>query len=274
MVPTLPDDVFGQLRLGGSFFWAGVSTVGQQPRLWPYVFLPAILTLGALVGAITCTWMAFDLVAGWLWQPGPQATALQLALAFGLRWTLRLLAVFVLSLGAYLVAGLVAVPFNDRLSEEIERQIVGPRTDEADLWVWMGDLWMSFRHTLAALVLWLVAMLGLTLLQLVPGLGTALGSLASVVVSTLLLARELMDGCMSRRRYGFRHKLHIVRANLWLCIGLGFSAWLCMWIPGLNFVVLPMAVAGGTHMFCWMEQQALIPAADGATLPPSTSDLA
>ena len=262
MHPDVPDGALAQFRTGLAFFRSGVSTVVGQPHLWPYVFIPVILTLSALVAAVLGSWSLIDWLTASLWAAAAGSTGWAWLL-WAIRWMVRLTLLLGLSLAAYLVAGLVAVPFNDRLSDEIERQVLGPVEEPFDLSVLVGDLLMSLRHTLASLLLWATLMVLLFLLNLVPGVGSVLSTLGSLSVSWLLLARETMDGCMSRRRLAFLHKLRVVRANLWLCLGLGFGAWLCMWVPLMNFLVLPMAVAGGTQMFCWLELEGQIPNAEG-----------
>lgn len=258
---AVPTTVAGQLKAGFTCFRIGASTVLRQPLLWPYVFVPALLTLTALVLALSASFSIFEwTLGGWL-TPAPGASALWAALLTGSRWALRFLLVALCGLAAYLVAGLIAVPFNDQLSSTIEAELIGTKETAVSWPEKLGDLWMSLRHTAAGLLLWAVCMAVLFLLNLLPGIGSVVGTVASVGVSSLLLARETMDGCMSRRRLSFRHKLRVVRANVWLCLGLGMGAWLFMWIPLMNFLVLPMAVVGGTRMFCWLERQQRIPAA-------------
>ncbi len=259
MHPARPQGASAQFRTGLAFFRSGVTTVIGQPHLWPYVFIPAMLTLTALVGAVVGTWMVLDWLTGSMWTAAVGASAGWTVLLWLTHWALRLLIMVVFGLAAYMVAGLIAVPFNDRLSNDIELQILGPE-EEAFSWsVLLGDLLMSLRHTLAGLLLWASLMASLFLLNLLPGVGSVIGTIGSIFVSCALLSRETMDGCMSRRRLTFLHKLRIVRANLWLCLGLGFGAWLLMWVPLMNFLVLPMAVAGGTRMFCWLELEGMVP---------------
>ncbi len=265
MHPPVPDGALAQFRTGFAFFRSGVSTVVGQPHLWPYVFIPAMLTLTALVAAVVGTWSVIDWLTASLWTSAAGTSQGWTILLWITHWMVRLATLVVFSLAAYMVAGLVAVPFNDRLSNDVELQVLGPLDEPFDLRVMLGDLLMSLRHTLAGLLLWATLLFLLFLLNLVPGIGSIVGTAGSVLVSCVLLARETMDGCMSRRRLGFLHKLRVVRANLWLCVGLGFGAWLGMWVPLMNFLVLPMAVAGGTRMFCWLELEGQIPneAGDG-----------
>ena len=241
----IPDSVPGQLAAGAACFRAGAADVIGQPALWPFVFVPALLTLTGLVLALSVAFSSFEVLAGWLLMPAPDASALWSGVLAIARWTARLLILIVAGMGAYLLAGLVAVPFNDRLSDHIETQLLGP-TDEPVGWrTLIGDLLVSLAHTGLGLLLWATCMAVLFVLNVIPGVGSLLATVGSLFVSGLLIARETMDGCMSRRRFSFAHKLRVVRNNLWFCLGLGAAAWLFMWIPLMNFLVLPMAVAGG-----------------------------
>jgi CysZ protein len=261
--PAVPDTALAQVRLGFRYFRSGVSTIALNPARWPYVFMPGLITLTVLMVAVGGSVGLFEWLVGSWFEPSPGASGWWSALLWVSRWGLRVLLISVCAVGAYLVAGLIGVPFNDRLSNEIEAEVLGPNDEDVAWAVWFGDLLVSLRHTALGLALWFSCVSVLFLFNLVPGIGSALGTVGSVLVSSLLIARETMDGCMSRRRLGFRHKLRVVWANRWLCFGLGLGAWIGMWVPLMNFVVLPMAVVGGTRLFCWLERVGAVPNAAG-----------
>jgi uncharacterized protein involved in cysteine biosynthesis len=127
----------------------------------------------------------------------------------------------------------------------------------------LGDLKNSVIHSALSLGLWLSVMIASLVLNLLPVAGSVLSFAIGVAATTMFVARESMDGAMSRRRMRYRHKLRVIVAHPWLMLGFGLVVATLLWIPLLNFVILPMAVAGGTVMFCQLEKLRLVPHEDG-----------
>ena len=175
------------------------------------------------------------------------------------------LMIFVVALiTTYFSAGLIALPFNDRLSQRVEDMILGEYEEPFSWRVLAGDLGLSIAHTLLGLFVWAVVMTGVLLLNLVPVIGTVVSFFVGLAATAYFLGREMMDGAMSRRRLAFTHKLRVVRSNLALMEGFGVATYLMLWVPGLNFISLPCAVVGGTTLYCELELQGLIPNGDGS----------
>jgi CysZ protein len=51
---------------------------------------------------------------------------------------------------------------------------------------------------------------------------------------------------LDRRRYSFRQKRTWLMANKPVVVGFGCAAFLICWVPGLNFLAIPLLVVGGT----------------------------
>lgn len=248
---------------GASYPFKGIRLVLTQPATWPYLIAPTLITAAVFLTSLFVTWHAVAFLLELLWEPTVQHHWL-----IHLAWRtttllIRALAFLVIGVGLYFTAGIVAIPFNDRLSEHIETLCLGPY-EEAFSWrVLLGDVAVSVLHTLLSATLWLSVMGALLFLELVPILGSALHLALGTLATSLFLAREVMDGCLSRRRMAYRHKLKVVNHNFWMAVGFGTVASLMLWIPGLNFVLFPMIVAGGSMMYCHLESQALVPNASG-----------
>ncbi len=254
----------GQILAGGAYPFRGLRLVTSHPSTWPYLVLPSILTAGLFFVALFVSWHAVPALMGTMWVPTIEHHWL---VHLGWRTSmllLRALAFLAIAVALYATAGLLAIPFNDRLSEKIETLYLGPYEQPFSWRVVLGDLSVSVSHTLISAVLW-IGVMGLLLgLELVPGLGSALHVVLGASITGLFLAREMMDGCMSRRRMAYRHKLRVLRANLWTMIGFGVCASVLLGIPGLNFFLLPMIVVGGSLMYCELEEAGRIPDASGA----------
>ena len=194
-------------------------------------------------------------MTGWFWAPGPETAPLVALLYTAALWSLRLSIVGGLLVGLYLAAGLVSTPFNDRLSEEIERRILRTAPEGgSSRRQFLRALFWSFTHSAVSLAIYLTAMGLLLLLNLLPGVGSAISFVGGVTVSAAFFTREAMDGPMSRRAMGYVEKWRLV-ARVWpFALGFGAVVSLGMWLPLLNFLILPMSVAGGTALFCHLER--------------------
>lgn len=258
------ESAWERYRLGVRYAFYGVRLVTSQPSLWPLVIAPALINLGLLVAAFVGAWWAIPAMLSWLWSPDPATTSGLLVVLWTVaRWLLIGVVVVLAAAGLYLISGLIASPFLDKLSERVETMVLGPYDEPVSLRVVVGDLVVSVTHSILSLLLWAGVMLSLLTLNLVPVVGSVLEVVLSIMVSAFFVSRETMDGAMSRRRLSFAHKLRVVRAHNVLLQGFGQISAAMLWIPLLNFVALPMATAGGTLLFCHLELQGLVPNAEG-----------
>ena len=81
-------------------------------------------------------------------------------------------------------------------------------------------------------------------LNLLPGIGSVVHAVSSMLLTATLASREMMDGAMSRRRMGYRHKWRVVRRHKALMLGLGATCGLLVAIPVVGFFLLPIGVCG------------------------------
>ncbi len=252
-----------RLLVGASYPFKGIRLVLSRPATWPYLIAPTLITTAVFLTSMFLAWHAVAFLLGLLWVPTGQHHWL---IQLGWHTTtllLRAMAFLVIGVGLYFTAGIVAIPFNDRLSEHIETLCLGPHEERSSWRVLLGDLTVSVAHTLLSATMWLTVMGLLLSLELIPILGSVLHVILGTLATSLFLSREVMDGCLSRRRMSYRHKLKVVGHNLWVATGFGVVASAMLWIPGLNFVLFPMIVAGGTMMYCHLESLALVPDASG-----------
>jgi CysZ protein len=234
---------FKAFRAGFGVPWLGARWIVAHQEAWPLVAAPA--ALHAVLGAAVL-WLCFVVVPAWFRSalPAPEGASYLLWL---IPYLLLIAAVLVAGLVVvYVVGGLLLLPFVDLLSRQVERVEVGGAPDD-DGWRDVArDLLQSVAHSLLAAGLWLVGNLLLMLLYAVPVLGELLHMAGGAMLSALLIARELIDAPLSRRRLGFWAKLAVLRRHLWYWWGAGAVTGLLLFVPFLNLVVLPAAVAGAT----------------------------
>ncbi len=248
---------------GMRYPWRGVQLVRAHRELWPFVVGPAILLASLLLGAAAIAWVAGGLLLGLVWSPGPDATW-----TTHLGWILAALGIRVLlistaAVALYLTANLIGAPFLDRLSQEVEALALGRRNEPFSVRVAARELASSVAHSLLSFGVWLTLMVLCAALNVVPFVGAPISLALAATGTALLLAREAMDGAMSRRRMTYAHKMRVVFAHAPAALGFGLVHSLVLWIPILNLAVLPVAVAGGTLLYCDLERAGLVPDASG-----------
>jgi len=242
---------------GFGYPFRAVRFLWRHPRLLVLIVIPAGLNffLLALVVIGALVWGP-DLTA-LIWSR-PVVDSLWSGLLLILWAILSVLLLFLLlTLGfvvIYALAGILATPFTDYLSEKVEEIQLGPRKTGFQWRVFLGDIWLSVSHSLLNLVLYLALLAPLLLLNLIPVAGNILFLTGSSTLTVFFLARDLLDGPLSRRRLGFRAKVRYIWRHRPLMAGLGAASALLLWVPLLNFLCLPVAMTGGTLLFCHLQQ--------------------
>jgi uncharacterized protein involved in cysteine biosynthesis len=250
---------------GVGYAFRGVWLVITRPVLWAYVVAPILVT--AVLFAIGVAGILY-VTEGWAPETAapadpnaalaPLAEFVQNLLAYGL----RVLFVLVFGVVVYFASSIVATPFNDAVSAQVETLRLGPYTKARG--GFLGDTWMSFAHSSLSFVLWAATVGAGMALNLLPLYGTLAAALLSVVSTGWFIARESTDGVLSRRRLSYGHKLRIAQHHGAMFLGFGLVGASVVWIPFVNLLVVPFAIAGGTLMYCELEAAGRVPDANGS----------
>lgn len=221
--------------------WRSLRLLWGTPRLWPLVAAPAAITGTLLMLAIVAAVMGARPSVLWL-LPGLVRWPAVLFVAKSLMT--GLLAV-VFGSFAYMVGALIALPFCDNLSEQVEStcyDLPAPLS-------FRQALPISIRHSLLGFGFWLMLEVLCLPLQLLPGIGSALDLVLGASITAFFLAHQMLDGPMSRWQLSFREKLDLLWVNLPLTLGLGFAATLMLALPVVNLVSLPVCVGAGALLY-------------------------
>ncbi len=154
-----------------------------------------------------------------------------------------------------LATNIIAAPFNALLAEKVSRQMSGlplgggPGFGAALLRVpssmkgeWRKSVWFVLR-ALALLVLFFIPLLNL------------LAPLVWVLFASWSLALKYLDYSVANQDMEFDETRALAAENRWLVLGFGVSVLLVTIVPVLNFVAMPIAVAGASAL--WTERLAL-----------------
>jgi CysZ protein len=261
--PSIPTPEIPATATAARDFAAGIACVFNGLRmlithrsLWGYCIVSALVMAVLLVSALTFTIGRVDdwLGAVWARPDGAMWAILWYLAAIGVALAVGYLAL-VASIAA---AGIVLAPLHDRLSEKVER-LVEPRPDEKfDAATFVGDVGTGIAHTVLNLVLFLAIGVPVVLLNLVPGIGSLVSAAVGAVFTGFMLAMEMSDYALSRRRLTWRAKWGVIRRRPWLFLGFGLTLAALLWIPFAGAVTVPASVISGTLLVLAVERSGLV----------------
>jgi len=233
-----------QLATGARDIGRGFAALNAHPSLWRWVIAPAVVTAlvaGALIAGIV---HLVDPVRGWVGEHLPAA------LAHVASSVLVTLVVVVLSAGALLVfvplAGMIAGPFNELLSERLEAKLTGQPSPAFSLGGFVHGLALGIAHGIRRLIAALAGFVLVLALGFVPVVGTIAAALLAGWLAARGAAYDSYDAVFSRRSMAYSDKLAFLARHRSRTLGLGAGVAAMLLVPGLNLVALGLGAAGAT----------------------------
>ncbi|MCX6130116.1 MAG: EI24 domain-containing protein [Proteobacteria bacterium] len=217
-----------ELSRGSRFYWLGVKWLRRHPIWFFVLFIPTVLGLALMIGALLVFWnYQTDIMRSLLFQPGD-----------GWLWVLPYYLgkafLYVATLGLSMILGLLtanilSAPVYEFLSCAVEKDKTGKLVEIS----FSRSLLSSFEELKKVL---LIALLSI-LVFIIPGF-----NLLGILVTAGLLAWNYYDYPLARRGWTLKQRLNLVRQDFWAILGMGL--WLI--IPFAHFILMPLAVVGGT----------------------------
>lgn len=243
---------------GISYAFRGMRFVYVQHRgLARYWLFPILITGVALIGVFYGAGSLYDDLAAAVWSLFPEswsdASGWTGGLLRGLRWLLEVLAGIMIALlgliAVFLLSSVIAAPFNDALSEAVEDILTGRRAAPFSFRRMVADIVRTIRIELLKVVVYVVVIGPMFVVSfLVPGVGQ-LVSLAAFVLTAVYLGVDYIDWPAARREWSVGDRVAFVRRQLPAVAGFGTGVWVLLFIPLVNLLFMPAAVAGGTMLF-------------------------
>ncbi len=223
---------------------AGYRFLAAHPRLWGWVAAPAAVTLVLLAAAIWAVAATASPLVAWAtgWMPD--------AIERWAGWLVWLVVLVALGFAALLVfvpvAGVIAGPFNELLSEAVEERLTGAPGPRFSPGAFARDALLGLLHGLRRLVVALGGALLLVALSFVPVVGT----LAAPVLGGWLAARaaayDCYDAVLARRGLSYPAKLAFLARHRHRTLGLGATVAALLLVPGVNLIALGLGATGAT----------------------------
>jgi CysZ protein len=149
------------------------------------------------------------------------------------------------------IANIVAAPFNALLAERIEAVLTGKSLESNTNFTEIAI--SSIRSQLGKLIHLLLWSLGLLLISFIPVINLV-SPFLWIIFGSWLLSLEYFDYPMGNHDLSFSNQKKRLGQRRGLALGFGGSVMVLTTIPLINFVVMPLAVAGATII--WVEQLA------------------
>ena len=220
----------------------GLNALARGLRLLPapgvrlYVIVPLAINLLLFGALVWYGYTQFTELVAWLMSYVPDW------LDF-LEWLLWLFFLFTP------IANIIAAPFNALMSEKIEIMLTGSAVSSEVSFARMAlDAFSSQLRKLLYIALWA---LGLFLVSLIPGINL-LAPLLWILFGSWLLSLEYFDYPMGNHDLVFREQKRQLAERRGIALGFGGGMMIMTSIPVINFLAMPVGVAGATVL--WVER--------------------
>ena len=236
--------MISDIMTGATCFARGLKII-RQPGVRRYVIMPLLINILLFGGLIWIGYAQFSplVESAMSYVPG--------FLDF-LRWIVWLLITVLTAIIVFFtftpIANIVAAPFNALLAEKIEIKLTGKKLGSSNSFIKMvHDSVLSQLRKLVYILLWSAALLLVSIIPLI----NFLAPLLWVIFGSWLISLEYLDYPMGNHDLSFSREKQILSKRRGLSLGFGGSVMVLTSIPLLNFIVMPVSVAGATVL--WVE---------------------
>lgn len=230
---------------GMAYIARGLSLINQQ-GIRRYVLVPLILNI-FLFGALIWTgYSQFAPTVEWMMSFVPD----WLSFLEGILWF------FITSLTAIIVffiftpvANIIAAPFNAIMAEKVEELLTGKDINSGvSLITIIKDSIMSQIGKLVYILLWSLVLIIISFIPVI----NLISPFLWLIFGSWLLSLEYLDYPMGNHDLTFKQQKATLKKRRGLSLGFGGSVMVLTSIPIINFIIMPVAVAGATAM--WVDQ--------------------
>jgi CysZ protein len=243
---------------GMRYLFRGFGAVFSFRRdLWVWALVPVVIC--AVLYAATFLGIAFSLddILEWILPP-VEGSAL---------WKAVMVILWIVLMAGLVVAGyfifipvmaVVSAPFNEVLSEKVEKLLLGRDPPPFRLRKFLKELTRTILLEVVKLVIFVLIMTPLLILYFViPVAGPVIFILAGGFITSLYFAYDQLDRSFSRHLFPIGRRLGFVKRFFFRVMGFGTAGFLLLVIPGAIFFVVPAGVAGGTMLFLESDEERL-----------------
>jgi CysZ protein len=226
-----------------------------------YWIVPIVATLVALSLSFWAVFAYEDALTSSLWSE-PTGEGWAASLARAAHWLFEALIVVLLSLaalaGTLLVSGIVAAPFNARLAEVIDERITGAAPPPFTLARAAGDV----ARALVIETTFFAVNAFLVIVSLVFPVVSPVTGPVGLLAAALYFGITYVETPQATRGRGLRDRLRLVTRHPMAMLGFGTGVGLFLFVPLVNLLFMPAAVAGGVLFHAALEADSTPPRDD------------
>jgi CysZ protein len=201
-----------------------------------------IINIVIFAGLIWLLASQFDAMVNWLMPTLPD----WLSWLEGILWFLFVVTTGIAVFFSFsILANLVGSPFNSFLSAAVEKHLTG-RSPISEV-SFMEETVKALSGEIKKLLLFAVIAIGLLIVSLIPVINLA-APVLWIIFSAWMLSIEYLDYPLGNQGKSFPEIRRTIQQKRFLTLGFGGMVMLATLIPVLNFLVMPVAVAGATAL--------------------------
>lgn len=233
----------------------------KHPKLARYWLFPVLITGLALAGVLYGAGSYNEDVGAALWSLFPESwndlSGWVGGLLSALRWLIELIAAILMTLlglvAVLLLSSVVAAPFNDALSEAVEHILTGQPAPPFSFSRMLADVVRTVRLEIGKALLYLLVVGPMFLASFfIPVVGQLM-SLVGFALTAVYMGIDYVDWPAARRDWSVGDRIAFTRRQLPAVAGFGTGVWVILFIPLVNLLFMPAAVAGGTMLFVELQ---------------------
>lgn len=231
---------------GATYFLHGLGLINTK-GIRPYVLIPLLINITIFSVGLWFAISQFDLFIKWALSDLPG----WLSWLEWILWPLFALTFYGLVFFSFtIVANILAAPFNGPLAAAVERYLGNEQSNNnnpllKEIKDAVGNEFIKLKHSLYLMM----PLVFLSLLSFAFPLISPLVAILWMIYTVWVLTLEYADFPMANHNLSFIQIRERLASKRILSLGFGSVAMLATLIPFVNFLVMPIAVAGATKMY-------------------------
>ena len=221
----------------------GAKMFTQVPGLWKWA-------TGPIVVYIIVLWMVNSSVSAWFWGWVESYKSFFDGLGIWLSWLYVLFYSFsglvygvVLLYSVFLLVKILASPFHAIIAEKtlihLNQRVVSP----SNIKEWVTHSIKMIVTSLREVIFFLAVGFCLFIISFIPGM-----NIISAMGFLIILAFDCTVYSLEAKGFNYQDRLGFMKKNIFAYCGFGISLSILFFIPGLNILLFPIAITGGSYL--------------------------
>lgn len=232
-----------QFKQGFNYLLSGFKLI-LQPGVRIYVVIPllinSLLFAGVIIyGASALNSLIDSLLAQWEW----------LEWLTWLLWPIFVIVALTIVFFCFsIIANLIGSPFNGFLAASVEKSLTGNEVTSENNQALLQVIILSIKSEFQKLLYFIIRAIPLLILFIIPMINVA-APMLWFLFTAWMMTIEYADYPMGNHDIVFKQQREKLADNRQLAFGFGTGVMLLTMIPIVNFLAMPVAVAGATRLY-------------------------